>query len=85
MSRDKACVYDVKFFFRGRRIKEENEPPINIIEEALNFITMGIVHPGWDESKGRNRVHTCNENCALEVCLVWGRPYVNSVMEAFDS
>ena len=85
MSDKKLDVYSVRFFFRGREIRSENEPPRNIVVEYLNFVTSGIAHPGWDDEKDDLKVHLCSINCGMEACIVWGRPYTDSVMEAFDS
>ena len=85
MADDKTDVYSVRFFFRGREIKSENEPPRDIVEEYLNYVTTGIAHPGWDIKKDDFKAHICSDNCSVEACIIWGRPYTDSVIEAFDS
>ena len=74
--------YEVKCFFRGKRIHEDYEPPHEITERFLDLITCGLVHPGWSNSRDDVRQHRCNENCAIEVCIILGRPYTNSVLDA---
>ncbi len=87
-SSDSSCiiigVYDTRFFFRGQRIACDNEPPAKFIDAFLDLFTMGVAHPGWDKSTNSQKVHKCNEGCRIEACMIWGRPYVNSVVEAFD-
>ena len=84
MDADRTAVYETKFFFRGRQIAEANEPPSDLVEVFLDFIAAGLVAPGMgSESEGQHRY--CDENCAIETCIVIGNPYTKSVKEAFEA
>ena len=74
--------YEVKYFYRGRRIHEDDEPPSNLTERFLDLMTNGLVHPGWSHETDEVSQHSCDDNCAIETCIVIGRPYTNSVLEA---
>ena len=76
-----AC-YEIKFFFRGKRIHEDDEPPADLTERFLDLMTCGLVHPGWSTERDDLIQHSCNDNCAIEACIIIGRPYTNSVMDA---
>ena len=79
-----AC-YDVKFFYRGRRIHEDDEPPSNLTDNFLNMLTSGIIHPGWSIENQEIHRHSCGSNCAIEACIIIGRPYCNTVYEALSA
>ena len=79
-----TAVYETKFFFRGRRIAEANEPPSDVVEVFLDFIAAGLVVPGSDSGEEGQHKY-CDDNCAIETCIVIGRPYTASVKEAFEA
>ena len=79
-----ATVYGIKYFFRGRRIAVENEPPSDLIDVFLDFVADGLVIPGSGNVAKEQHKHYCDESCAIETCIVLGRPYTNSVKEAFE-
>ena len=82
----KTTVYNLKFFFRGRQIAEECEPPTDLIDDFLDFIANGIIHLGWDQSNEIEIEHSyCSDNCAIETCLVFGWPYSISVRESLKA
>ena len=80
-----TAVYGVKYFFRGRRIAAENDPPADLVDVFLDFITGGLVCPGFDQEGAERHKHFCDENCAIETCIVLGRPYTDSVKEALEA
>ena len=80
-----TAVYGVKYFFRGRRIAAENEPPADLVDVFLDFVTGGLVRPGADIDEAEGHKHYCDENCAIETCIVLGRPYTDSVKEALEA
>ena len=77
-----TAVYSVKFFFRGRRIAVDNEPPADIVDAFLNFFTGGMVMNDWNADKNEAHKHYCDSRCAIETCIVLGAPYTESVMDA---
>ena len=77
-----TAVYSVKFFFRGRKIAIDNEPPADIVDAFLDFLTGGLVVPEWDIEKEKAHKHYCDSRCAIETCIVMGVPYTDSVMDA---
>ena len=81
-SANSTAVYGVKYFFRGRRIAAENEPPPDLVDVFLDFIIGGLAYPGSDTDGHK---HYCDENCAIETCIVMGRPYTDSVKEALEA
>ena len=84
MSGSKTEVYSIKFFFKGRRIAEESEPPADLIDEFIDFVADGIIHQEWDANESTFIEHnSCDEDCAVEACLIFGWPYTSSVREAF--
>jgi len=79
----RAQVYAVSFYFRGRRIADECEPPTNLVEDFLDFIANSLVHRNWDSLNGTFEEHEyCTEECAIETCIIMGRPYTCSLREA---
>ena len=79
----KTMVYNIKFFFRGKRIAEECEPPNDLIDDFLDFVANGILHEGWDTVKEDTLEHLyCTDDCAIETCLVFGWPYSISVRDS---
>ena len=79
----KTTVYNIKFFFRGRQIAEECEPPADLIDDFLDFVANGILHCGWDQEREAPLEHNhCTEDCAIETCLVFGWPYTISVRDS---
>ena len=80
-----ATVYGIKYFFRGRRIAVENEPPTDLVDVFLDFVAEGLVMPGTENDAKEQHKHYCDEVCAIETCVVIGRPYTNSVKEAFEA
>ena len=77
-----TAVYAVKFFFRGRRIAVDNEPPADVVDAFLNFFTGGLVIPDWNGKADEAHKHYCDSRCAIETCIVLGMPYTESVMDA---
>ena len=75
-------VYNTKYFYRGRQIDEDFEPPYNFTEEFINHMTNGLVHPGWSEANDDFESHSCSSNCSIESCIIFGQPYTSSVLEA---
>ena len=78
-----TAVYSVSFYFRGRRITESSEPPTNLIDGFLDVLASGLFHPGWDHENDTFLEHSCGDDCAIETCIVFGRPYTKSVRESF--
>ena len=74
--------YDIKHFYRGRRIHQDDEPPEDLTRRFLDFLTTGLVHPGWSAEKDDFLEHYCDDACAIEACIIIGQPYTQSVMEA---
>ena len=73
-------IYNARYVFRGRHIDENSEPPYNFTERFMDHLTQGFIHE-------RNDVlnpHSCSSNCSIESCIVMGRPYTGSVLEAVD-
>ena len=84
-SGSKTEIYNVKFYFRGRRIAEENEPPANLIDDFLEFLANGLVQREWDESRDSYVEHDyCTDECAIETCIIMGRPYTSSLRAAME-
>ena len=77
-----ASVYGVKYFLRGRQVADTHEPPYKFTEVFLNKLTDGLAHPGWSNSDNCELTHNCDDGCGIECCIVMGRPYTNSVMDA---
>ena len=83
MDDSKTQVYTVNFYFRGRRIAEECEPPTNLIEDFLDMLANSLIHEDWNEDEGTFIEHDyCTEECAIETCIIMGRPYTCSLREA---
>ena len=79
----KTTVYGIKFFFRGRQMDEDSEPPSNLIDDFLDMVISGIACRDWDWEKDEEMEHTsCTEDCAIETCVVIGQPYSNSVEDS---
>ena len=85
-SNTKTMVYNIKFFFRGKRTAEECEPPDDLIYDFLDMVANGILHVGWDNSTNANVKHNhCTDECSIETCLVFGWPYSISVRESLEA
>lgn len=79
----KTTVYGIKFFFRGRQLDEESEPPSNLIDDFIDLLIGGLARNEWDAEKDQEIEHDfCTEECAIETCIVMGRPYATSLEEA---
>ena len=82
----KTQIYNIKFFFRGRRIAEDCEPPTDLIDDFLDFVANGVLHFGWDQADNSRIEHAyCDENCAIETCLAFGWPYTASLRESLKA
>lgn len=82
----KTKVYNLRFFFRGKQIAEECEPPTDLIDDFLDFIANGIIHLGWDQNNSSVTEHSyCTDDCAIETCIVFGWPYSISVRESLKA
>ena len=77
-------VYGVTFFYRGRMIHEDFEPPSNFTDKFLDELTLGLVHPGWSMERNEVISHSCKAECALETFIIMGRPYTKDLKTAVD-
>lgn len=77
-------VYQTFFYYRGRLMDEDSEPPSNFTDKFLDSLTAGLIHPGWSEDLQDIAEHACKEECALETFIVMGRPYTKNIREAVD-
>ena len=77
-------VYGVSFFYRGRLIHEDFEPPSNFTDKFLDELTSGLVHPGWSVERNEIIPHSCKAECALETFIIMGRPYTKDLKTAVD-
>lgn len=82
----RTTVYSCSFYYRGRRITDECEPPTDLIDDFLDFLADGLVQNEWDETNDAFIEHDyCTEHCAIETCVILGRPYTKSLREAFEA
>ena len=77
-------VYQTFYYYRGRLMDEDSEPPSNFTDKFLDSLTAGLIHPGWSEERQEVIAHSCREECALETFIILGRPYTNNIREAVD-
>ena len=77
-------VYQTSYFYRGRLVDEDYEPPSNFTDKFLDELTAGITHPGWSVDAHELIKHSCKAECALETFLVMGRPYTKNIKEALS-
>ena len=82
-STSKTTVYGIKFYFRGRQIDEESEPPADLIDDFIDMIVGGIACRDWDWEKNAEVEHKyCTEDCAIETCIVMGQPFYKTVEDS---
>ena len=77
-------VYQTSFYYRGRLVDEDCEPPSSFTDGFLDQLTSGIIHPGWSVDSHEIIKHSCKAECALETFIIMGRPYTKNIMEAVD-
>ena len=75
-------IYEVRHYFRARRIDPESEPPEDLIEDFLIQLTESMIHQGWSDEENRLIPHRCTNRCTLETFIVIGRPFTYNVLEA---
>ena len=81
----KTEVYNVKYFFKGRRIADESEPPADLIDDFIDYLADGITTFGWEKERGLITEHPyCTEDCAVEVCIAFGWPYTRDLRQALE-
>ena len=86
MSMTKTTVYGIKFYFRGRQLDDDSEPPSNLIDDFLDIIISGIACRDWDRERDTEAEHKhCNEYCAIETCVVMGQPFYKSVEDSLKT
>ena len=82
----RTTVYSCSFYYRGRRITDECEPPADLIDDFLDFLAGGLIQVEWDGANNTFVEHDyCTEDCAIETCVIFGRPYTRSLREAFEA
>ena len=77
-------VYQTSFYYRGRLMDEDCEPPSNFTDRFLDSFTAGLIHPGWSIESQELIEHSCKAECALETFILMGRPYTKDIKEAVD-
>ena len=77
-------VYQTYFYYRGRLVDEDCEPPSNFTDKFLDKLTAGLTHPGWSTESHELIKHSCKAECALETFIIMGRPYTDSIQQAVD-
>ena len=82
--RCELSVYQTFYYYRGRLIDEDFEPPSNFTDKFLDHLTAGLIHPGWSEERQQIITHACKAECALETVIIMGRPYTKDVKQAVD-
>ena len=82
--RCELSVYQTFYYYRGRLVDEDFEPPSNFTDRFLDHLTAGLIHPGWSEERQQIITHACKAECALETVIIMGRPYTKDVKEAVD-
>ena len=86
MSMSKTTVYGIKFYFRGRRLDDDSEPPSNLVDDFLDIILSGIARRDWDWENDTEIEHKhCTELCAIETCIIMGQPYHKSVEDSLKA